>query len=68
MATTQTESIFTSRNGDSICWATEATQCDFLWRQNIKEMHTKFWSESLERQDCLEDLGVEGKIILKWTS
>jgi hypothetical protein len=29
-------------------------------------MHTKFWSESLEGRDHLEDLVIDGKLILKW--
>jgi transcription elongation factor len=28
------------------------------------EMHTKFWSENLKQRDHLEDLGVDGKIML----
>jgi hypothetical protein len=27
-------------------------------------MHTKFWSESLERRDYSEDLGIDVKIIM----
>jgi hypothetical protein len=29
-------------------------------------MHTKFWSENLKGRDYLEDLGIDGKIILEW--
>jgi glutathione synthase/RimK-type ligase-like ATP-grasp enzyme len=29
-------------------------------------MHTKFWLESLNIRDLLEDTGFEGRIILKW--
>jgi len=29
-------------------------------------MHTKFWFENLKGKDHSEDLGVDGKIILKW--
>jgi hypothetical protein len=29
-------------------------------------MHTKFWSEYLKERDHLEDIGVDGRIILKW--
>jgi len=29
-------------------------------------MHTKFWSENLKERDHLEDLGVDGKVILEW--
>jgi hypothetical protein len=28
-------------------------------------MHTRFWSENLKGRDCLEDLGIDGKI-LEW--
>jgi hypothetical protein len=27
-------------------------------------MHTKFWSENLKGRDDLEDLGIDGRIIL----
>jgi hypothetical protein len=30
-------------------------------------MHTAFWFENLKGRDCLECLGVDGKIILKWS-
>jgi hypothetical protein len=29
-------------------------------------MFTKFWSENLNGRDHLEDLAVDGKIILEW--
>jgi len=29
-------------------------------------IHTKFWSENLMGTDHLEDLGVDGIIILEW--
>jgi hypothetical protein len=32
--------------------------------QKISEMHTKFWSENVKTLS--KDLGVDGKIILKW--
>jgi hypothetical protein len=28
-------------------------------------MHAKFWSLNLKRRDCLGELGINGKIILK---
>jgi hypothetical protein len=28
--------------------------------------HTKFWSENLKGRDNLEDLGIDGRIILEW--
>jgi len=28
-------------------------------------MHTKFWSENLKGRDHLEDLGIDGMIILR---
>jgi hypothetical protein len=28
-------------------------------------MHTKFWSENLDGRDHMEDLGIEGRIILE---
>jgi hypothetical protein len=32
----------------------------------IVEVHTGFWWENLKERGQLEDLGVDGKIILKW--
>jgi len=29
-------------------------------------MHTALWLESLKERDYLEDVGVDGKVILKW--
>jgi len=29
-------------------------------------MRTMFWLENLKRRDHLEDLGVDGKVILEW--
>jgi len=29
-------------------------------------MRTKFWSENLEGKDHSEDIGVDGKILLRW--
>jgi hypothetical protein len=31
-----------------------------------REMHTEFWWGSLEKIHYLEDLGVDGRVILKW--
>jgi putative hemolysin len=31
-----------------------------------REMRTKFWMESLKGRDHAKDLGVDGRIILKW--
>lgn len=37
---------------------------------HMKEMKNAFkiWLEGLKGRDCLEHLGVKGKLILKWTS
>jgi len=31
-----------------------------------REMHTIFWLENLKGRDHFEDLGTDGRIILKW--
>jgi hypothetical protein len=31
-----------------------------------REMHTKYWLESLKGRHCSEDPGVDGRTILKW--
>jgi len=29
-------------------------------------MHTRFWWGDLRERDCLEDIGIDWRIILKW--
>jgi hypothetical protein len=29
-------------------------------------MHTKFWLKNLKEGDHIEDLGIDGRVILKW--
>jgi hypothetical protein len=35
-----------------------------LWE--TREVHTGFWWGDLRERDHLEDLGIDGRIILKW--
>ena len=35
-----------------------------VWKTG--EVHTEFWWEDLRKRDHLENLGVDGKIIIKW--
>jgi hypothetical protein len=38
-----------------------------MWRLwGRREMHTGFWWGNLKFRDHLENLGVDGRIILKW--
>jgi hypothetical protein len=37
--------------------------CGNVW--GTEEMHTEFWWETLKDTDHLEDLGVDGSLILK---
>jgi hypothetical protein len=37
-----------------------------MWHAwKIREMHTKFWSQNLKGRDHVEDLDVDGRIILQ---
>jgi len=35
-------------------------------RRRRREVHTGIWREKLRRGEHLEDLGIEGRITLKW--
>jgi len=39
------------------------------WMEHVvhmEDMHTVFWLENLEESYHLENLGIDGKIILEW--
>jgi hypothetical protein len=33
----------------------------------IREMHTEFWWGNVKENDMLEDVGVNGRLVLEWT-
>jgi hypothetical protein len=38
-----------------------------MWRVwGRRELHTGFWWENLVERDNFEELGIDGRIILKW--
>jgi len=38
-----------------------------VWRvSSRREIHTMYWWRNLRCRDHLEDVGIDGKIILKW--
>jgi hypothetical protein len=39
---------------------------DILHAWKRREIHISFWLEGLKERDYFEDLGVDGRIILKW--
>jgi len=40
-----------------------------MWQSlEIWELRTKFWSENLRERDHLEDISVDGRVILEWFS
>jgi hypothetical protein len=36
------------------------------YKLESRTMPAKFWSENLKKRDHFEDIGIEGRIILKW--
>jgi hypothetical protein len=36
----------------------------YVWE--TEEVHTRFWLGDVRKRACFEDIGVDGKIILKW--
>jgi hypothetical protein len=47
-------------NSRTITWA------GCMARMGDREVHVRFWWEHLGERDHLEDLGVDGKVIIKW--
>jgi len=37
-----------------------------LYIMLLEEMHTEFWLEDMKGREHVEDVGVDGKIILEW--
>jgi hypothetical protein len=35
-----------------------------MW--GMREMHSEVWWVNIRERDCLEDIGIDGRIILKW--
>ena len=45
---------------DEIRWG----ECGTYW--GTRGLHTRVWWRNLKKRDHLEDLGIDGRIILKW--